>query len=169
MSKKPIISIIVAMGQNRAIGNNNKMPWHLSADLKRFKAITSGHSIIMGRKTLESFANGPLPKRRNIILTERLKEIPEGVEKADSIEHALALVKNEEEVFIIGGGSIYEQFINQADKLYLTIIEAEFEGDTFFPPIDFKNWELVEKEVRDNDSQANFVYRFETYERKNND
>ncbi len=132
MSKKPIISIIVAMGQNRAIGNNNEMPWHLSADLKRFKAITSGHVVIMGRKTQESLPNGLLPKRRNIILSERLKEIPAGAEKAENIKQALALVENEEEVFIIGGGSIYEQFINLADKLYLTIIEAEFEGDTFF-------------------------------------
>ncbi len=168
MPSKPIISIIVAMAENRAIGNNNEMPWHLSADLKRFKALTSGHTVIMGRKTLESLPNGPLPKRRNIILSERLTEIPNGVEKAENIKQALTLVENETEVFIIGGGSIYEQFLGLADKLYLTIIEADYEADTFFPPIDFKAWEMTEKEVMDNDSQVNFVYRFETYERKNN-
>lgn len=169
MHTKPTISIIVAMGANRAIGQNKAMPWHLSADLKRFKTLTSGHTVIMGRKTLESLPNGPLPNRRNIVLSERLTEIPKGVEKADSIKQALAMVENESEVFVIGGGSIYEQFLDQTDKLYLTIIEADFEADTFFPPIDFRKWEIIEKEVMDNDQQVNFVYRFETYERKNNE
>ena len=169
MHTKPIISIVVAMAANRAIGQNKAMPWHLSTDLKRFKALTSGHTVIMGRKTLESLPNGPLPNRRNIVLSERLTEIPKGVEKADSIKQALAMVENESEVFVIGGGSIYEQFLDQTDKLYLTIIEADFEADTFFPPIDFRKWEIIEKEVMDNDSHVNFVYRFETYERKNND
>jgi dihydrofolate reductase len=166
MSKKPIISLIVAMAQNRAIGINNKMPWHLSADLKRFKKLTSGHSVIMGRKTFESLPNGSLPNRRNIIISESLNPVPEGCEKAESIAEALKLTNQEQEVFVIGGGSIYEQFLPLADKLYLTVIESDFEADTYFPFINFKDWELTEMEVMDNDLQADFVYRFETYERK---
>ena len=166
ISKKPIISLIVAMAQNRAIGINNKMPWHLSADLKRFKKLTSGHAVIMGRKTFESLPNGPLPNRRNIIISETLNPVPKGCEKAESISEALKLTKQETEVFVIGGGTVYEQFIPLADKLYLTVIEADFEADTYFPIINYKEWELVEKEVMDNDLQHEFVYRFETYEKK---
>lgn len=154
------------MAQNRAIGLNNTMPWHLPADLKRFKKLTSGHTVIMGRKTFESLPNGPLPNRRNIIISETLNPIPAGCEKAESLNDALKLAEHDEEIFIIGGGSIYEQFLPKADKLYLTIIEADFEADTYFPVINFRDWELTEKEVMDNDLQANFVYRFETYERK---
>lgn len=166
MSKKPLISLIVAMAQNRAIGINNKMPWHLSADLKRFKKLTSGHSVIMGRKTFESLPGGPLPNRRNIILSETLNPVPKGCEKVESIAEALRLTNQEQEVFVIGGGSIYEQFLPLADKLYLTIIEADFEADTYFPFINYNDWELTEKVVMDNDLQSGFVYRFETYERK---
>jgi dihydrofolate reductase len=166
MPKKPVLSLIVAMAQNRAIGLNNTMPWHLPADLKRFKKLTSGHTVMMGRKTFESLPNGPLPNRRNIIISETLNPVPLGCEKAESISDALRLAEHDEEIFIIGGGSIYEQFLPKADKLYLTIIEADFEADTYFPVINFRDWELTEKEVMDNDLQANFVYRFETYERK---
>ncbi len=166
MIKKTVLSLIVAMAQNRAIGLNNDMPWHLPADLKHFKKLTSGHAIIMGRKTFESLPNGPLPNRRNIIISETLNPVPQGCEKVESIAEALKLIHEEQEVFIIGGGSIYEQFLPLADKLYLTIIEADFEADTYFPVINFKDWELTEKEVMDNDLQADFVYRFETYERK---
>lgn len=166
MTKKPVLSLIVAMAQNRAIGLNNTMPWHLPADLKRFKKLTSSHTVIMGRKTFESLPNGPLPNRRNIIISETLNPVPSGCEKAESLNDALRLAEHDEEIFIIGGGSIYEQFLPKADKLYLTIIEADFEADTYFPVINFKDWELTEKEVMDNDLQANFVYRFETYERK---
>ncbi|HPE43104.1 MAG TPA: dihydrofolate reductase [Bacteroidales bacterium] len=166
MSKKPLISLIVAMAQNRAIGINNNMPWHLSADLKRFKKLTSGHSVIMGRKTFESLPGGPLPNRRNIILSETLNPVPKSCEKVESIAEALRLTNQEQEVFVIGGGSIYEQFLPLADKLYLTIIEADFEADTYFPFINYNDWELTEKEVMDNDLQSDFVYRFETYERK---
>jgi dihydrofolate reductase len=166
ISKKPIISLIVAMAQNRAIGINNKMPWHLSADLKRFKKLTSGHAVIMGRKTFESLPNGPLPNRRNIIISETLNPVPKGCEKVESISEALKLTKQETEVFVIGGGTVYEQFMPLADKLYLTVIEADFEADTYFPIINYKEWELVEKEVMDNDLQHEFVYRFETYEKK---
>ncbi|MBU1370515.1 MAG: dihydrofolate reductase [Bacteroidetes bacterium] len=166
MKSEPTISIIVAMASNRAIGKDNSMPWRLPADLKHFKKITTGHAVIMGRKTFESLPAGPLPNRRNIVLSENLKVVPDGCELAENIEEALALTQNEEEVFVIGGGTIYEQFLPLTNKLYLTIIEKEFEADTFFPLIDFRQWEITEKEVLDNDLQVNFVYRFETYERK---
>jgi dihydrofolate reductase len=160
------ISIIVAIAQNKAIGLNNELLWHTSNDLKRFKKITAGHTVIMGKKTLESLPSGPLPKRRNIILSDIPDDIIEGCETTGSIQAALGLVKNEPEVFIIGGGSVYKQFLPLADKLYLTIVEKDFEADTFFTDIPFTEWELIEKEVINNDPQNDFVYRFETYKRK---
>ncbi len=160
------ISIIVAIARNNAIGMNNQLLWHISNDLKRFKKITAGHTVIMGKKTLESLPSGPLPKRRNIILSDKPNDVIEGCETVNSIQDAIDLVKNENEVFIIGGGSVYRQFLPLADKLYLTIVEKDFEADTFFPEIPFTEWETIEKEIVNNDSQNNFVYRFETYIRK---
>jgi dihydrofolate reductase len=120
----------------------------------------------MGKKTLESLPNGPLPKRRNIILTDNPSDHFEGCEKAESISGAIEKVKDETEVFIIGGGSIYRQFLPLADKLYLTIVEKDFEADTYFPEIPFIEWELIEKETINDDQQNDFSYRFETYQRK---
>jgi dihydrofolate reductase len=163
---KPIISIIVAIAQNYAIGLDNKLLWHISNDLKRFKRITAGSTVIMGKMTLESLPNGPLPKRRNIILTDNPADHFEGCEKAESIKEAIVKVQGETEVFIIGGGSIYRQFLPLADKLYLTIVEKDFNADTYFPEIPFNEWELIEKETINDDQQNNFSYRFETYQRK---
>ncbi len=160
------ISIIVAIAQNNAIGLNNDLLWHISNDLKRFKKITAGHTVMMGKRTLESLPSGPLPKRRNIILSDIPNDQFEGCESANSIAEALQLVDNEQEIFIIGGGSIYRQFLPLADKLYLTIVEKDFEADTFFPEIPFDQWELIEKEIVNNDPQNDFTYRFETYKRK---
>ena len=163
---KMTISIIVAMAENRAIGRNGDLIWHNSRDLRQFKKITSGHTVIMGYKTYLSLPNQKaLPNRRNIILTTRLDEAPKGFEVADSIKKALEMVKDEEEVFVIGGGMVYEQFLPFADRLYLTRLNKEFEADTFFPYVNFDEWDLVDLEVVDDDPQVDYSYRFEIWER----
>ena len=160
------ISIIVAMAENRAIGKNGDLIWHNSRDLRQFKKITSGHTVIMGYKTYLSLPNQKaLPNRRNIILSSHLAETPEGFEIADSIKKALERVKDEEEVFIMGGGMVYEQFLPLADRLYLTRIGKSFEADTYFPYINFDEWDLVDLEVIDDDPQVDYSYRFEVWER----
>lgn len=160
------LSIIVAMAENRAIGRNGDLIWHNSRDLRQFKKITTGHTVIMGYKTYLSLPNHKaLPNRRNIILSSRLDEAPEGFELADSINAALDMVKDEEEVFIMGGGMVYEQFLPKADRLYLTRIDKAFEADTFFPYINFEEWNLVDLEVIDDDPQVDYSYRFEVWER----
>ena len=130
----PLISIIAAVSQNRALGKDNQLLWHIPQDLQRFKKLTFGHSIIMGRKTYESIGR-PLPNRTNIIITRNCEFKPEGCLTVSSIKAALQLgkVKDEKEVFIIGGGQIYEQALPFADKLYLTLVEGDFQADTFFP------------------------------------
>lgn len=164
---KTKISIIVAMAKNRAIGKGGDLIWHLSNDLKHFEEVTSGHTVIMGYKTYMSLPNQkPLPKRRNIIISTRLNEAPEGFELANSVLDAMKMVFNEEEVFIIGGGMIYEQFLPMADKLYLTRIDKDFEADTFFPIINFSNYDLIDLKVIDEDPQIDCSYKFETWERK---
>lgn len=161
------ISIIVAMAENRAIGRNGDLIWHNSRDLKQFKKITSGHTVIMGYKTYLSLPGlRALPNRRNIILSSRLDEAPEGFELVSSIPQALEAVKDEEEVFVIGGGIVYEQFLPYADRLYLTRIGKSFEADTYFPFINFDEWDLVDLEVIDDDPQVDYEYRFEVWERE---
>ena len=154
------------MAKNRAIGKGGDLIWHLSNDLKHFKEVTSGHTVIMGYNTYRSLpGQKPLPKRRNIIISSRLKEVPEGFEVANSILDAMKMVFNEEEVFIIGGGMIYEQFLPMADKLYLTKIDKDFEADTFFPIINYNNWSLIDLKVIDDDPQIDCSYRFEIWEK----
>ena len=160
------ISIIVAMAANRAIGINNQLIWHNSNDLKHFKRVTSGHCVIMGHNTWLSLpGQKALPNRRNIVISDRLDKAPEGYELATSIPQALEMAANEDEVFIMGGGSIYEQFLPKADRLYLTRLDKEFEADTFFPYINFDEWSLVDLEVVDDDPQVDYSYRFEVWER----
>lgn len=166
-SGRPIISIIVAIAKNRAIGKNNQLLWHISDDLRRFKRITSGKTVIMGKRTLLSLPSGPLPNRRNIVLSDNLTDCFGGnCETAFSIEDAINKVSNEVEVFIIGGGMVYQQFLPLSDRLYLTIVEEDFEADTFFPEIDFNQFELIEKELITNDEKVPFQYRYETWQRK---
>ena len=161
------ISIIVAIAENRAIGKKNDLIVHLSNDLKHFKEVTTGKCVVMGHNTWLSLpGQKALPKRRNVIISDRLDKAPEGFEFAPSSPAALELVKDEPEIFIMGGGMIYEQFLPKADKLYLTRIEKSFEADTFFPIINFDEWELVDLEVIDDDPQIDCSYRFETWERK---
>lgn len=164
---KPTISIIAAVAKNRAIGKGGDLIWHLSNDLKHFKEVTTGGCVLMGYNTYASLpGRKALPKRRNIIISSHLKDAPEGFEVANSILDAMKLVFNEEKVFVIGGGMIYEQFLPMADKLYLTRIDKKFEADTFFPIVNFNEWELTELQVIDNDPQIDCEYRFETWERK---
>lgn len=124
------LAIIAAVGKNRVIGKDGKLPWHISEDLKRFKRLTTGHVVLMGRKTFESMGK-PLSNRRNVVITS--KHIP-GVETYASVDEALKALAHQEKVFVIGGGQIYAQLIERADELYLTLVEEEFAGDTFFPP-----------------------------------
>lgn len=161
------ISIIVAIAGNRAIGRKNDLLVHLSNDLKHFKEVTTGKCVVMGHNTWLSLpGQKALPKRRNVIISDRLDKAPEGFESAPSIPAALELVKNEPEIFIMGGGMIYEQFLPLADKLYLTRIEKSFEADTYFPIINFDDFELVDLKVIDDDPQIDCSYRFEVWERK---
>ena len=135
------ISIIVAMTNNRVIGKDNEMPWHLSDDLKNFKKLTLGKTVIMGRLTYDSIGK-PLPKRRNIVLSRSLKD--EKVNVFSNVEEALEETSSEEEVFIIGGQDIYSQTIKKATKLYITMIDSEIKGDKFFPNIDLSAWKIID-------------------------
>ena len=142
----PNISIIVAVAQNFAIGKNNDLLFHLPNDLKRFKRITTGKALIMGKRTFYSLPKAPLPNRRNIVITDVPGETFAGCESAGSIDDAVMLVQHEPEVFIIGGGMIYRQFYPLAGKLYLTLVHKDLEADTFFPEIDFDEWRETARE-----------------------
>jgi dihydrofolate reductase len=140
-----------------AIGRNNNLLFHLPEDLKRFKKITSGHAVIMGKKTLYSLPGGPLPNRRNIVITDIPGETFEGCETVYSIEQAVDAVRNEQLAFVIGGGMIYRQFYPISGKLYLTMAQKDFEADTFFPEINFNEWEEISRETHF-DEKNNFSY-----------
>jgi len=140
------ISIIVAIAENFAIGKNNDLLFHLPNDLKRFKEITSGHTIIMGRNTLLSLPKWPLPNRRHIVITDKSDDQFPGCETVFSIDEAVEKVKGEDEAFIIGGGMIYRQFFPLAGKLYLTLVNKPFDADVYFPEIDYAQWEEVKRE-----------------------
>ncbi|MBK5202382.1 MAG: dihydrofolate reductase [Prolixibacteraceae bacterium] len=159
------LSMIVAMADNNAIGNNNGLLFHLSGDLKRFKAITTGHPIIMGKKTLLSLPKWPLPNRRNIVLTHNRDNKFMGCEIVTSVKEALELIKGESEAFIIGGGSVYREFYPYVNKLYLTRVYKSFESDTFFPEIDFDEWKELQREDL-HDDKNDFDYAYLNLERK---
>lgn len=156
------ISIITAFAENNVIGNNNKLIWYISEDLKRFKKITSGNSIIMGRKTYISLPFRPLPKRKNIVISKNKNLVFKGATLVSSPENALEICKNETEIFICGGASIYEYFLPFADKIYLTKIFHNFKGDTFFPKINFDNWKLINKIEKN----GKYKFSFLDYERQ---
>ncbi|BCY27478.1 dihydrofolate reductase [Flavobacterium okayamense] len=160
------ITLIAAAAENNALGKDNDLVWHLPDDFKRFKAITSGHYIIMGRKTFESFPK-PLPNRTHIIITRQKEyQVPEGCLVVASIEEALRISPQEEEVFIIGGGEIYKQSIALADKIELTRVHTEIEADTFFPEIDLNHWKLLEEEYHPKDEKHQFDFTYLTYLKK---
>ena len=161
------ISLIVAMAANRVIGLDNKMPWHLSADLKKFKAITMGSPIVMGRKTYESIGR-PLPGRSNIIISRNLDYQQADCLVFNDIKTAIeASSKDAEEIFIIGGAELYKATLPHADNLYLTLINQDFDGDTFFPEIDFKVWTEASREDISDDPSVNFNYSFLKLSRTN--
>ena len=150
------ITLVAAIAKNNIIGINNSLPWDIPEDLKRFKAITSGHPILMGRKTFESIGR-PLPNRKNIVLTGDEDYFFEGIDVTNNFDEAKELIKNlNEEVFIIGGSSIYKLFESSADELAITHIEKEFEGDSYFPDFDWSKWAVKEEErFFDEKSQTN--------------
>jgi dihydrofolate reductase len=158
-----IVTIVVAISENHVIGKDNKLLWYLPRDLKHFKDITTGHTVIMGRKTYDSVGK-PLPKRRNIIITRQPITI-EGCEVVNSIEAALALCAGEEEVFIVGGAEIYKQAMQLTNRIYLTIVHQQFEGDTLFPEIDAAVWTEVSREDHEPDEKNAIAHSFITLEK----
>lgn len=163
-----MINLIVAHTRNNVVGSKGDIPWKLPDDLKRFKTLTTGNTIIMGRKTFESKPLGkPLPNRRNIVVTRNKDFAFNGVEVASSLDEALKMAKGDKEVFVIGGGEIYKQAMPKADKIFATVLQAEIEGDTFFPRVNLQNWQLdkLEKHV---DTKSGLEYYYADYSKRDN-
>jgi dihydrofolate reductase len=158
------VNIVVAIAANNAIGKNNKLLWHLPKDLKHFKELTTGHTVIMGRKTFDSVGK-PLPNRRNIVVTRQNIQI-EGCEVVNSLEAGLALAQGEAEVDIVGGAEIYKQAMLLTDFIYLTIVHQDFEADTFFPEIDYSEWQEINCEDHQTDEKHAFPFSFITLKRR---
>jgi len=160
-----MLSMIWAMGKNREVGLDLKIPWHIPEDFKYFKETTFGKPVIMGLKTFKSLGK-PLPGRRNIVLNFDKIDIP-GCEVITSIPEAIEAVKDEEEAFIIGGASIYKQFLDKVDRLYMTYIDHEFEANIFFPEFDIDEWKMISETKGKKDEKNPYDYYFRVYERKN--
>lgn len=151
-------TIIVAIAKNNAIGKDNELLWHISGDLKRFKNITTGHTVIMGRRTFFSLPNGALPNRRNIVITDCPDDCCPGAEIVSSIEEAINKCNPAEENFIIGGGMIYTQFLPKANKIYLTLVNRDYEADVFFPKINYAEWKVeTESEHPEHDPPYSYL------------
>lgn len=166
VKKRSILTIIAAAAENNAIGKDNQLIWHLSDDLKRFKALTSGHHIIMGRKTFESFPK-PLPNRTHVVITRQADyKAPDGVIIVNSLEDAIDASKSDAQPFILGGGQIYKQAMGIADKIELTRVHESFEADAFFPEIDHSVWKETNNTFHKKDSDNEYEFSFITYERK---
>lgn len=165
--KTPELTIIVAAGENNAIGKDNDLIWHLSDDLKRFKSLTNGHHIIMGRKTFESFPK-PLPNRTHVVITRQKDyNAPDGVIVVNNLEDALDAARKDSQPFIIGGGEIYKQSMHLVDKLEITRVHATFDGaDTFFPEIDTSKWKEISRTTHDADDKHAYAFSFVTYLKK---
>jgi dihydrofolate reductase len=157
--------MIAAASENNALGKNNELVWHLPNDFKRFKSLTSGHHIIMGRKTFESFPK-PLPNRTHVVITRQENYNPEGCIVVNSMEKAIEKCPSDEAIFIIGGGEIYNLGLPFSDKIELTRVHHTFEADAFFPEIDPKDWELENSEFQPKDDKHQFDYSYQTYIRK---
>ena len=161
------LSIIVAYSKNRAIGKNNQLPWKLSDDLKNFKKITMGNSIIMGRKTFDSFP-GLLPNRRHVIISNKSKDsFQENVIVVNNIDDALKAAEDDENPFIIGGGQIYKLAMDFSNKIELTRVHEKFEADTFFPEIDETKWKLINSEKQETDENHKYSFTYKTYIKNN--
>ena len=161
-----MISIIVAASEDWGIGKDNELLWHISEDLKRFKKLTFGNTVIMGKKTWESLPRRPLPGRKNIVLTDDPQEVIDSSITAYSIKDALSKSEKNEEIFIIGGGSIYRQFMPIADRLYITHVHKKAPADIYFPEIDLSIWEVVEKEEFRASENNSIPYTYTVYEKK---
>ena len=159
-----MLSIIVAIAKNNAIGKDNQLLWHISEDLQYFRQVTSGHTVIMGRKTFESIGK-PLPNRKNIVVSCTLTP-QEGIIVVSSITEALQHAVKEPEVFVIGGGAIYRETFPLAQKLYITQVHENYEGDTFFPAIDVAEWQEIARTDFTNGAQFPHAFSFIVYERK---
>ncbi|RTY92463.1 dihydrofolate reductase [Flavobacterium sp. GT3R68] len=157
-----MIILIAAAAENHALGKNNELCWHLPDDFKRFKQLTSGHHIIMGRKTFQSFPK-PLPNRTHIVISRQQNYRPEGCIVTDSIENALAISPKDEDIYIIGGGEIYNLALPFADKIELTRVHDNFDADAFFPEIDKKEWRLSTEEFHSKDEKHNCDFTYQTY------
>lgn len=157
--------MIAAASENNALGKNNELVWHLPNDFKRFKNLTSGHHIIMGRKTFESFPK-PLPNRTHIVISRQEDYNPEGCIVVNSMEKALEICPKNETAFIIGGGEIYKLGIPFSDKIELTLVHHNFEADAFFPEINLEEWEMINSEFQPKDEKHLFDYTYQTYARK---
>lgn len=160
--KNSKVTLIAAIDENSVLGKDNQLIWHLPEDLKRFKRLTMGHAVIMGRKTFESLPKA-LPNRHNIVVTRNQNYSKEGITVCHSLEAAIECARDDDQPFVIGGGQIYEQAIGLADVIELTKIHAHFEGDVFFPEIDLKKWSVQKEERID---QLDFNYSFITYTKK---
>jgi dihydrofolate reductase len=164
----PRISIIAAMSEDNVIGRNGDLPWHLATDLKRFKRLTTGHTVIVGRKTHEAIVwrlGRPLPGRRTIVLSRNPDFVGADCEVVQTLPEALARVNGEEEVFIIGGVEIYRSALESADHIYLTRVHATVTGDAIFPSVDFTAWTLLSQEQHARDAENDYDYSFEVWER----
>jgi dihydrofolate reductase len=160
-----MITMIAAASQNNALGKNNDLVWHLPNDFKRFKSLTSGHHIIMGRKTFESFPK-PLPNRTHIVISRQEDYKPQGCFVVNSMEKAIEICPRDEVSFIIGGGEIYKLGISLSDKIELTLVHHDFEADVFFPQINLEEWEIINSEFQPKDEKHLFDYTYQTYIRK---
>ncbi len=161
-----MISMISALAKNRTIGKKNALPWHLPADLKHFKEKTTGKTIVMGLNTFKSVGERPLPNRKNVVLTDdKNYQAPTGVVLAHSIDEVLEMTKNDGEIMISGGAMVYKQFLPMADRLYLTYIDHDFDGDIFFPEFDMNEWKEVSRENHEPDEKNKYKYSFVVLDR----
>tara|TARA_R100000306_G_scaffold5939_10_gene8436 strand:- start:8209 stop:8691 length:483 start_codon:yes stop_codon:yes gene_type:complete len=160
-----MITLIAAAGENNELGKDNDLVWHLPDDFKRFKKLTTGHHIIMGRKTFESFPK-PLPNRTHLVITRNKEYQKEGAIVVHSLDEALLKSQNDPQPFVIGGGEIYKLAIDAADKIELTRVHGTFEADTYFPEIDMDKWQLISEVKHEKDEKHNYSFSYLTYERK---
>ncbi|ALX47917.1 dihydrofolate reductase [Lentibacillus amyloliquefaciens] len=161
-----MISLLVAMDRNRVIGYQNDLPWHLPNDLKFFKQTTTGNTIIMGRKTFEAIGR-PLPNRKNIVISKQQDQFPDGIEIVRDIDTILHWNEQEPdiELFVIGGGNIFKQFLSHADRMYITWVDEDFQGDTFFPYFTESEWQLTKREKGEKDNKNPYDFYFLQYDR----
>ena len=160
-----MITLIAAAGENNELGKDNDLVWHLPDDFKRFKKLTTGHHIIMGRKTFESFPK-PLPNRTHLVITRNKNYQKEGAVVVHSLDEALLKAQNDPQPFIIGGGEIYKIALETADKIELTRVHGSFDADTYFPKIDTEEWQLISEVKHEKDEKHNYAFSYLTYERK---